>query len=244
MDKPISSPGLAGWKRRLVAVLLFGISFGYVEAAVVTYLRPQFFAARATFLLPGSNADLFPMLSLQQLRAAGPDMLRTVTTELVREAATLVMLGSLAAAVATNIRQWLAFFLLAFGAWDVAYYVFLQVLIGWPHSLLDWDILFLLPVPWSGPVLAPVLVAITMMMTGIAYVWREARGAAVRVRALDWIGAFAGASLIFAAFVWDYHNIMHGGVPKPFHWSLFGAGELLWVVAVLHWARLKQRQTW
>ena len=103
----------------------------------------------------------------QQVRAAGPDMVRLVGTEVAREAATLLMLGAVAAAVGGNFRQWFAFFLLAFGAWDISYYAFLKVLIDWPKSLLTWDVLFLIPVPWSGPVLAPALVALTMVGTGL-----------------------------------------------------------------------------
>src|SRR5208283_6132585 len=116
---------------------------------------------------PNSRGELFPMLSAQQIRAAGPDMVRLVGTEVVREAATLLMLGAVAAAVGGNFRQWLAFFLLAFGAWDISYYAFLKVLIDWTKSLLTWDVLFLIPVPWSAPVLAPALVALTMIGTGL-----------------------------------------------------------------------------
>jgi hypothetical protein len=221
------------WKRQTLAILLFGISFGYVEAAVVTYLRPQFDAARATFA-PQSR-DLFPLLSPQQIRAAGPDMVRMVDTEVAREAATLLMLGAVAAAVGGNFRQWLAFFLLAFGAWDISYYAFLKVLIDWPKSLLTWDVLFLIPVPWSGPVLAPALVALTMVGTGLVYLWREANGHAIRLRVAHWLGACAGALFILAAFTWDYRNVMAGGMPKPFLWPLFALGEVLWVMTFLHW---------
>ena len=223
------------WKRQTLAILLFGISFGYVEAAVVTYLRPQFDAVRATITSSSSHDDLFPLLSPQQIRAAGPDMVRMVGTELAREAATLAMLSAVAAAVGSSFRQWLAFFLLAFGAWDISYYAFLKVLIDWPRSLLTWDILFLIPVPWTGPVLAPALVALTMVGIGLAYLWRESNGQAIPLRVVHWLGAFAGAVFILAAFTWDYRNVMAGGMPKPFHWSLFATGEVLWVVAFLHW---------
>ena len=55
---------------------------------------------------------------------------------------------------------------LAFGAWDIFYYVFLRLISGWPRTLLDWDILFLLPLPWWGPVLAPVSIALVMILWG------------------------------------------------------------------------------
>jgi hypothetical protein len=223
------------WKRQTLAILLFGISFGYVEAAVVTYLRPQFDAVRATFIPPSSRGDLFPMLSAQQVRAAGPDMVRLVGTEVAREAATLLVLGAVAAAAGGNFRQWLAFFLLAFGAWDISYYAFLKVLIDWPKSLLAWDILFLIPVLWSGPVLAPALVALAMVGTGLVYLWRESNGHSIRLRLVHWLGACAGALFILAAFTWDYRNVMAGGMPNPFHWPLFALGEMLWVITALHW---------
>jgi len=46
--------------------------------------------------------------------------------------------------------------------------VFLRKLCVGSHSLLDWDILFLLPLPWWGPVLAPVLIALLMIVWGDA----------------------------------------------------------------------------
>ena len=228
----MGSDNAVHWKRRTIAILLFGISFGYIEAAVVTYLRPQFFAARATF--EPQSRDLFPMLTLQQVRATGPEMVRMVRTEIGREAATLLMLGAVAAAVGGSFRQQLAFFLLAFGTWDIAYYAFLKILIDWPKSLLTWDVLFLIPVPWTGPVLAPGLVALTMVGAGLIYLWRESHGHSIRLKAVHWLGVGAGALLILAAFTWDYRNVMAGGMPKTFPWSLFAVGEMLGVGAFLH----------
>jgi hypothetical protein len=234
MDRDPNSASPARWKRQILAILLFGIAFGYVEAAVVTYLRPQFDAVRATFVPPGSRGDLFPMLSPPQVMAAGPRMTKMVGTEIVREAATLLMLGAVAAAVGGNVRQWLAFFLLAFGAWDIFYYIFLKVLIDWPKSLLTWDVLFLIPVPWSAPILAPVLVALTMVTTALIYLWREANGNSIRLRGIHWVGVYAGALLVLAAFTWDFRNVMAGGMPKPFLWPVFASGEALWLMTFLH----------
>jgi len=232
MERDMDSASPVRWKRQTLTILLFGISFGYVEAAVVTYLRPQFDAVRATFT-PQSR-DLFPVPSPQQVRAAGPDMVRLVGTEVAREAATLLMLGAVAAAVGGSFRQCLAFFLLAFGAWDISYYAFLKVLIDWPKSLLTWDVLFLIPVQWSAPVLAPALVALTMIGTGLVYLWRESNGHAIPLRVVHWLGAYAGALFVVAAFTWDYRNVMAGGMPKPFPWPLFALGEVLWVMTFLH----------
>jgi membrane protein implicated in regulation of membrane protease activity len=51
-----------------------------------------------------------------------------------------------------------------FAIWDIFYYIFLWLLIGWPESFFTWDILFLLPVTWVGPVLAPVINSLTMIV--------------------------------------------------------------------------------
>jgi hypothetical protein len=225
----MSSAPKIRWKRQVVAVLLFGISFGYVEAAVVTYLRPQFFALRSA-----QSLELFPLLTLQQIKAAGLGFVRMTETEVVREAATLAMLGAVAAAAGGNFRQWLAFFLLEFGSWDIAFYAFLKVLIDWPHSMLTWDVLFLIPVPWTGPVLAPVSVAMTMFATGLIILRQESDDRSIGMKPVHWIEICAGALLILAAFMWDYRNIMAGGMPNPFHWGIFALGELLWLGAVLH----------
>ncbi len=63
----------------------------------------------------------------------------------------MLMLGPVALAIARNARQWTAAFAIAFGVWDIVFYVCLQLLLGWPASLLTWDILFLIPVPWGRP---------------------------------------------------------------------------------------------
>jgi hypothetical protein len=232
MEIDLNSAGKFRCKRHVIAVLFFGISFGYVEAAIVTYLRPQFFAVRAAYGQQGR--DLFPLLTLQQVKAAGPEILRMTRTEIIREVATLAMLGAVAAAAGGTFRQWLAFFLLDFGAWDIAFYVFLKVLIDWPGSLLTWDILFLIPVPWTGPVIAPIFVALTMLGTGFAILHWESGAKSSGLRGIHWTGICAGGVLILAAFMWDYRNIMAGGMPNPFHWWLFALGESMWLVALAH----------
>ena len=57
-------------------------------------------------------------------------------------------------------RTWwqrFAYWLLAFGVGDIFYYAWLRVLLGWPSSLGDRDLLFLLPDEWWAPVWQPVL---------------------------------------------------------------------------------------
>ncbi len=230
----MSTSSSAGWKRRVFGILLFGISFGYVEAAVVIYLRPNFYALRERFYPQVPRDELFPLLTARQVREAGPEEFKLLGTELGREAATLLMLAAVALAVAKKFSDWFAAFLMAFGAWDIAFYAFLKLLIAWPASLLTWDILFLLPVPWTGPVLAPVLVSLTMIGAGLVYFRRESIGRPMRLRGFHWAGAGAGGLMILAAFTWDYRNLIAGGMPQSFHWPLFGLGEAVALLAFLH----------
>src|SRR5262249_46476236 len=130
-----------------------------------------------------------------------------------------------------------AAFVLAFGVWDLAYYLGLKLLLGWPDSLLTWDLLFLLPVPWAAPVLAPALVALTMAAAGAVGLWREARGRPLRLgggrRAGRAAALTAGGLLLVTAFCWDWKNLAAGGMPNPFNWPLFALGEGLGLAAFL-----------
>ncbi|MEO8592197.1 MAG: hypothetical protein ABI759_02650 [Candidatus Solibacter sp.] len=207
------------WKRTLFALLLFGTAFGYLEAAVVCYLRALHEPARQRFYPGRPTAELFPLLTLEQLHAPATDQSRTLLIELGREAATILMLAGIALAVARNAGEWAAAFVIAFGIWDITFYVFLKVLVDWPASLFTWDILFLIPVPWVGPVLAPVLVSAAMIAAGARHL-----RAPVTIGPAHWCGMLLGAVIIIVAFALDYRNIMAGGTPRDFNWWVFSAG--------------------
>jgi len=210
---------------RAVAILaLFGVAFGYLEAAVVSYLRILHEPARRHFYPNRPSSELFPLLTLEQVRVAGPEQQNTLYAEIGREAATMVMLGAIALAVAHNARQWTAAFAIAFGVWDIVFYAGLKLLLGWPASSFTWDILFLIPAPWVGPVIAPILVSIAMITGGIWCLWREAAGRPLRIGRWNAVGVALGALVIILAFTADYRNIMAGGMPNPFHWGVFGLG--------------------
>jgi hypothetical protein len=213
--------------RVLAALTLFGVSFGYVEAAVVIYLRAVYEPLHERLYPDRQAGDLLPLVPMDTLATEGMKGVAWPTAEVAREAATLVMLAAAALAVARNFRQWFAAFVFVFGLWDLFYYVFLKVLLDWPASLLIWDILFLVPVPWVAPILAPATVALTMVAAGALALWREGVGRPVFLSALHWL-AFATASLIITmAFCWDFRNVAAGGIPEPFPWPLFAAGAVL-----------------
>jgi len=212
-------------RRTIAALFLFGISFGYVEAAVVVYLRAIYDPIRDR-IHPGRGPDdLFPLISPQELADSGPENPRRLPIEIVREAATMLMLASVALALARNFHEWLAAFSVVFGIWDITFYAFLRIMIHWPQSLNTWDILFLIPVPWVGPIWSPVAVALTMVVCGLIALQRG-----IRVRLRDAAVILAGAAVIFASFIWDFRNTLAGGMPNPFNWPLFLAGEAVGLI--------------
>ncbi len=223
-----------GWRRTVLGLLLFGISFGYVEAAVVVYLRTIYDPIRRQ-VRPGHLAsDLFPLITADQLRSAAPDRAGLLKIEVIREAATLLMLAAVAlVSVGVSRPAWLAAFAVAFGIWDFFFYVFLKVLIGWPVSLLTWDILFLVPVPWAAPVLAPVLVSLSIVGTGLLALLR-----AVRLEPIHWCGLVLGTGVILVSFTWDFRNLSGGGMPHAFPWAWFAGGGVIGLVTFLHARRV------
>lgn len=191
---------------------------------MVVYLRTIGGPVRAAAGLP--SQELFPLLQVGQL---SPATLTLVKIELAREAATLIMLAALAAVLARDTRTWLGAFVLAFGVWDLTFYLWLRVLIGWPASLLTWDLLFLLPVPWAAPVLAPCIVAATMAIFGAHMLARRPRHTPLLAR----VAIAAGAIVLLASFTWDWRLWLAGGMPVRFPWLIFSAGEALMIAGFL-----------
>jgi len=197
--------GLLAW------LTLWSIAFGMVEGAVAIYLR------RLCYPDQPADGPLFP------LRLVEPALLHT---EMAREAATLLMLLGIALVAERRPLRRFAAFAFCFGAWDLAYYAMLHVALGWPASLLDWDVLFLLPAPWSGPVLAPVLVS-AALVGGAALVLRcvdDEAPSPFRVR--DWCVQIACAGLILWSFLWNVGPVARLQPPGAYPWWLFLTGWL------------------
>lgn len=153
----MNNPDSHSVKTRLISVGLFAIAMGLLEAICVVYLRQ--------ILLP-------PDGSLNNIAFSNFDF----TIEVIREITTLVMLLTIAILAAYNWRTRLAMFFLAFGIWDIFYYIGLKIFLDWPATILEWDALFLVPVNWYGPVLAPVLISVYFIIVSIIIVLREATG--------------------------------------------------------------------
>lgn len=217
-------------KSRLAYLTIFAVAMGLLEAAVVVYLRH--------ILYPEGFA--FP------LRLMTPDIL---FTEYLREISTLVMLVSLSLFGGRNLSEKFSFLLYSFGVWDIFYYVWLKVLLDWPPSLLTYDILFLIPVIWVGPVLAPLICSMTMIGISGCILYAHHNNYRFVVRFRHGVFFAIGVCCVFVSFIWDFANIIIGGgftgrfwslpsdpafqrvmgeyVPDTFLWPLFIAGELL-----------------
>jgi hypothetical protein len=203
--------------KKLPAVVLYAICFGFVEAAVVEYLRAIYYPL-------DKGGFQFPVLTLEQITALGNEHWVRLLIELGRELCTLIMLMSMGIVAGRNRREAWAHFAVAFGVWDISFYLWLKLFLDWPAGLMTWDLLFLIPVPWVGPVLAPILVSLTMVFAGVLVLNRESKGQPVEARRTDWMLLIIGGGLVIISFCWDYENIVRGGFPNPFQWPLFFVG--------------------
>lgn len=204
--KPCSYPA------RIFYVCLFAIAMGYFEAIVVVYLRELYY----------SGGFSFPLKLIST---------RMIILELFREAATIVMLISVSALAARKFWNRFGYFIIMFGVWDIFFYIWLKVAINWPSTLFEWDILFLIPLPWIGPVIAPVLVAVFMIAIGLSITYLFRKGYNFRPTALTWVLAIGATLLILYSFMRDIGATFHQKIPEPYYYPLLFAGLVLYGAA-------------
>jgi hypothetical protein len=214
---------------------LFAIAMGFMEAIVVVYLRKLYYSQGFDFPLKTMPSD---MLSL----------------ELVREICTVVMLIFIALIAGKNKLQKFAWFIYCFAIWDIFYYVGLKLFLNWPPSLFTWDILFLIPLPWIGPVIAPVICSLTMILLAVCIVVLQEKGYEVHIKRREWALILGGGFIIFIAFIWDtirfiiqkgyagklltlledqrFLQVMAQHRPASFVWLVFILGEILILAAI------------
>jgi hypothetical protein len=198
--------------RRFCIVIVFGIAFAYIEAAVVVYLREIFHPAGFTFPLTE--------LGTTQLWK------RLLLTETGREAATLVLIFTASWLFGQNRSQRFAFFLTIFAVWDIFYYIWLKVLVGWPASIMDWDILFLIPTVWAGPVVAPIIISFVLLAFAIIIL-----GAKVsKLTPVDWLVFVFAVLLAVTSFCFAGLHAAQPDFKSHFNWLLFAAGPLSAVI--------------
>lgn len=191
-------------------VVIYAGAMAWVESAAVFYLRSM----------------------IGRIEPYQPNPLPVIggfaSVELTREFATLVMLFAVGFLAGRTWRARIGYAVIAFGVWDIFYYVFLKMICGWPHSLLDWDILFLLPMPWWGPVLSPVLISLLLVFWGTFASQFEQAHTAASSNWRVWILSLIGIVLALYVFMADSIAAAHRGLdairavlPKQFNWPLF-----------------------
>lgn len=231
--------------KTILWLTLFSIAMGYLETAVVVYLRKLYYPGGFDFpLIPVTN-DI-------------------AVAEFWREFATIIMLIGVGILAGKNRLQRFAFFLYSFAIWDIFYYVFLKILLNWPQSLFTWDILFLIPVPWVGPVIAPCIISVSMILLMAVVVYFQGKDKDVSILFVEWILLIFGSIIAVVSFMWDYimyltkddtstivwtlksesnlFDEVKNYIPETFNWGLFSLGQsVIFVAIILIYLRLKKQ---
>ena len=221
--------------KTLLLVTSFSIAMGFLESAVVVYLREIYYP----------NGFCFPMKIISNTVAI---------TEFLREIATIIMLLCFAIIAGKTKIEKFAFFIFSFAIWDIFYYLFLKLLIAWPVSFLDWDILFLIPFTWVGPVIAPIINSITMIILTLIIIYFAEKRKNVKINFAQWILLIIGSFIVIFAYTEEYMHFMMQYfsftdlltysdskkilekacqfVPQHFKWFVFSTGVAFHLVAI------------
>ncbi|MCE3229425.1 MAG: hypothetical protein K0S32_3976 [Bacteroidetes bacterium] len=191
-------------KKTIIWVTLFAIAMGFLESSVVVYLRELYYKEGFTF----------PLKTI-------PPFIGKV--EFYRELATIIMLVGIGIVAGKTKLQRFAYFVLAFAIWDIFYYVFLYFCLGWPQSLVTWDILFLIPVPWVGPVWAPCLLSLLMIIGSVFVIIRTGEDKKFRIDPVYWWMLISGAFICIVSFMWDYLVFTYNNHGS---WSVFSQNDM------------------
>jgi hypothetical protein len=202
-------------------IVLYAVAMAYLESAAVVYLR-------AALGVP--TGTVFPV-------DLSPAAMPFGWIEMGREAATLVMIGAVAWNAGRSPLERLAWAGVIFGIWDIGYYAWLWVFSGWPPSVGTWDLLFLLPAPWAGPVWAPIAVSAGLIGFGLACAGRLRSGGTVRLGGGHLAALLAGGAIIIASFLLNAGVVLGGGIPTSFAWPIFVAGMGIGMAAA--WVALR-----
>ena len=194
---------------RISSVIIFAIAMGILEAICVVYIRQIIFP-------PDGNIANTPISNFN------------FTIEAIRESMTIIMLTTVSILSAYNVRTRIAMFFLAFGTWDILYYVGLRIFLQWPASIMNWDTLFLIPVAWYSPVLVPVLISIYFISGSIFIILHEGNGTKLKFSFTVVILQFLGFVVWFYSFIQNSTIISEVGYANAeYSWSLFFLGLIL-----------------
>lgn len=200
-------------KKKLFIIFLFGIAMGFLEAIIVVYLRELYYP----------NGFNFP------LEVIPPFIL---LVEIVREFCTMIMLITLAWLAGRNKLEIFSYFLFSFAIWDIFYYIALKIFLNWPESFFTWDILFLIPVTWISPVIAPIICSAAMILLSLI-ILSVTEKSDFKIMKIEWSLIWTSAFVIFISFIWDFQKLLLPNfVPQHFQWEIFSAGVLMTAAAM------------
>jgi hypothetical protein len=215
---------------KILWVSVFSIAMAYLEAAVVVYLRRLYGISDLILQVPPFDRQI-------------------AVIEVGREFSTLVMLLCIGWIAGKTIHSRIGFALITFGLWDIFYYIWLRVLIGWPQSVIEPDLLFLIPLPWWGPVLSPVLIALLMVVGGAIAVIRTENNGTLKIDPWFWLSLITGVLIMLFTFMSDALKALPADVatlsslkPSPFNWPVYLIGLALVVVALWRMTTMKKGQ--
>jgi hypothetical protein len=204
--------------RTILLVSMFAMAFAFVESSVVVYLRQISYPEGFSFpLKPGITSQ--------------------IGVEVSREIATIVMLLTMGMIAGTSRWQQFSYFLIGFGVWDIFYYVWLKIILDWPGSLLDWDILFLLPIPWIGPVIAPMLVSLVMIAGGVLLLRKDEKTGSFHASRTATVLVLLGSAAVLLSFLLDTDASLRFQYPKAYHYELLFLGMACYAGAFIRTAR-------
>ena len=201
--------------KQLFWLLIWGTAFGYMEAAVVVYLREIYYP----------EGFVFPIVIIP---------VRIMLVEIVREAATLLIIWATVSLIYKRVQSQIAAFVVLFGVWDIFYYIFLKQILNWPKNLAAWDILFLIPVPWLGPVWAPILVSVLFIYAGISVLIRNQQDHFIHFGKSFIVLELFSALFIIISFLIPGSSILEQSIPKYFPWYLFLTGLFTGICTFLY----------
>jgi hypothetical protein len=219
----------------LLWVGIFAAAMAFLESAVVVYLRALYYP----------EGFVFPLKMMDQ---------QILFTEIIREAATMIMLFTIAMIATKSWISRFAVFIYAFAIWDIFYYIYLVFLLGWPPSLLTWDLLFLIPVTWAGPVLAPIINSLTMILLAVLILYYRFKDESFRLTFYEWLLLITGSLVVIFAYTrpymeymlsqYSFSEMVHFSgntrlleyaaafIPVRFNWILFSLGQVLFFWAI------------
>lgn len=226
-------------------VSFFSIAMGILECIVVIYLRKIYYPEGFGFPLKSMDTE-------------------AIGVELLRELATIVMLLAVGVLAGNTRTKKFGWFIYAFAVWDLSYYLFLKLLIGWPDSLMTLDILFLIPCTWVGPVLAPVINSLVMIFLAWVIIADTRASGNITLEPLEWVLLIIGSVIVIISYTIDYLNYMNSifsifdllnlskakqvmatastYMPGRFPWEIYLTGVLLHFAAIVSLISRKLKQ--